>query len=400
MKYLNASYIYKCLILSVVCLLCACDPCSTVANFDYRKADNSGTIITIGSEVSFTPDENDGLGYSWDFGQGNFSNSEKPTHTFWAAGNRRVTLTLLMEDGDCLEAVASENIVVETLEGTTSSFMMTGQNVSFYLIEEGEESEVVAAELEKDPYDAVIDTFETTGKTNSEKSYIFYTEKDENWVYRYDFETRESMTINENSSNPEYIDTDHKNNHVYWTGYYYDQIEGIYTAKIYRTDIDGNDLVVEQIYATQATEFSGLAIDDKEGILYFSDQYGIYKINLSDFASGTTTTNITAIYASPNAGITAIHFDEVKNRMYYVENLGEHQIAYLALDTEEINILGNAYNSLPVEAISVNNNENKIYWINQDAQTVERGSLEGFETYETAWILDVTNPRILELSEH
>mgnify|MGYP006252319065 FL=1 len=104
--------------------------------------------------------------------------------------------------------------------------------------------------------------------------------------------------------------------------------------------------------------------------------------------------------AAANGGVTAIHFDEEKNRIFYVEDFGEHFISYINLASGEINYVGQSYNPLPVEAIAVNNNENKVYWINQSAQTVEWGVLGTFETYETDWILEVTNPRILELAEH
>ena len=73
-------------------------------------------------------------------------------------------------------------------------------------------------------------------------------------------------------------------------------------------------------------------------------------------------------------------------------------ITYLL--TYEAYYLGEIFSELPILAISVNNNENKFYWINQQTQTVERTDLGDFYEYETDWITEVTNPRVLLLSEH
>ena len=371
----------------------ACDPCEYAADFNYEKVDNSATNITIGDQVTFLPDEKLAMNYSWDFGQGSFSNQMNPKHTFWSAGRHIVTLTLLLENSDCSNATSNKTVVIETLEGTTSSFMMTGKNVNFYLIGKGEETEAEVAELDVEPFDAIIDTFETIGKTNAEKVYLYYTDNEARKVYRYSFEDRMSEIIHNSILKPEYIITDHNNNYIYWTAY--DNSGEFPNTYIYRSNLDGTESVKYWVSGTEAT---GLEINVASGLLYFSDLYSIRSIPLSYFNGVDVTFDY--VMAAANGGVTAIHFDEEKNRIFYVEDFGEHFISYINLASGEINYVGQSYNPLPVEAIAVNNNENKVYWINQSAQTVEWGVLGTFETYETDWILEVTNPRILELAEH
>lgn len=60
-------------------------------------------------EVTFTNNSQNGLTYAWDFGDGNTSSDENPTHTYTTAGEYEVSLTV---SNDCGFAVASQTVTI------------------------------------------------------------------------------------------------------------------------------------------------------------------------------------------------------------------------------------------------------------------------------------------------
>mgnify|MGYP003982425025 CR=1 FL=1 len=71
------------------------------ANFTYQVAELS---------VSFTYAGTDAESYSWDFGDGNSSTVQNPSHTYGAGGTYTVVLTATKGDGDDEE---SQDVLVE-----------------------------------------------------------------------------------------------------------------------------------------------------------------------------------------------------------------------------------------------------------------------------------------------
>ncbi len=73
--------------------------------------DATFTFNDQGLEVSFTPNANGLTSYSWDFGDGNDSGLENPTHTYAAEGTYTVTLTTVSADG-CTDASTTSIVVL------------------------------------------------------------------------------------------------------------------------------------------------------------------------------------------------------------------------------------------------------------------------------------------------
>ena len=68
-----------------------------------------------GRTVAFENNSNDAISYLWDFGDGNTSTEENPTHTYDADGQYTVVLTGTNADGDTKEAEKTVNIDTATL---------------------------------------------------------------------------------------------------------------------------------------------------------------------------------------------------------------------------------------------------------------------------------------------
>ncbi|UCD13590.1 MAG: PKD domain-containing protein [Thermoplasmatales archaeon] len=85
------------------------------AAFDYTPMVN----ITTATEITFTDNSTVGdaniTTWAWDFGDGDTSNVTNPTHTYAAAGNYTVTLTVTDENE---ETDTTEEIVIEVTEAT------------------------------------------------------------------------------------------------------------------------------------------------------------------------------------------------------------------------------------------------------------------------------------------
>jgi len=66
-----------------------------VANFSSDR-----TIVETGEAVTFTNSSEDGVSYSWDFGDDETSDEENPNHTYTTRGTFTVTLTTTSSTGD------------------------------------------------------------------------------------------------------------------------------------------------------------------------------------------------------------------------------------------------------------------------------------------------------------
>jgi len=92
------------------------------ANFTYQVAELS---------VSFTYAGTDAESYSWDFGDGNSSTVQNPSHTYGAGGTYTVVLTATNEDGDDEE---SQDVLVEASTAEAPQLSFGDADGAFYSI--------------------------------------------------------------------------------------------------------------------------------------------------------------------------------------------------------------------------------------------------------------------------
>ena len=103
------------------------DPADVVATFQYEiSAENW-------AEVAFTNYSQNASSYAWDFGDGNTSTDENPTHTYAAGGTYEVTLTATGAAGS-----ASRSETINIVDPNTAGQFLSGtEGKTWYLEREG-----------------------------------------------------------------------------------------------------------------------------------------------------------------------------------------------------------------------------------------------------------------------
>ncbi|WP_420573924.1 M14 family zinc carboxypeptidase [Kordia sp.] len=78
-------------------------------------------------EVTFTNTSTNATSYSWDFGDGNMSTDENPTHTYVVSGNYTVTLTAT--NAACGDNITSEMVNVTVIPLSVTDELLTNVNI-------------------------------------------------------------------------------------------------------------------------------------------------------------------------------------------------------------------------------------------------------------------------------
>ncbi|MDG1477426.1 MAG: DUF4886 domain-containing protein [Vicingaceae bacterium] len=89
-----------------------------IANFNY----------TGGNPINFTNNSTNGTSYLWEFGDGNTSTSQNPTHTYTSNGNYNVELTTYAND-TCFSDITSQTI---NISATSIKDFNSNKNLTIY----------------------------------------------------------------------------------------------------------------------------------------------------------------------------------------------------------------------------------------------------------------------------
>ena len=114
----------KILILSLICVLsmflCGCSSLrNPIASFSMDISEGPAPLTVQFTDKSYDPDETPILSWYWDFGDGNTSTEQNPSHTFIKEGIYRVKLTVqnTIDETDTIE----KNVIVTSGDSINSS---------------------------------------------------------------------------------------------------------------------------------------------------------------------------------------------------------------------------------------------------------------------------------------
>ena len=131
-KISSTSFIYRGSLFLLVTLLMAVMACTEdVPNASPQISFMVSENPLVNQEVTFTNTSTKGSSFEWDFGDGNISTLENPTHVYLEAG--RFTVTLIVFDGS-KEDTFSQSISVLSLP-TASFSVPEGTNYSIFPVE-------------------------------------------------------------------------------------------------------------------------------------------------------------------------------------------------------------------------------------------------------------------------
>jgi PKD repeat protein len=122
-------YIYHLVFLFTLGLFTSCN--KTTISSPEASFDNSPyNDIKAGMKITFTNTSKNATEYLWDFGDGNSSNTENPTHTYLKSGSYNVLLTAKNASSSDIETITiavDEHILVGTWHGNTTMLDMNNE---------------------------------------------------------------------------------------------------------------------------------------------------------------------------------------------------------------------------------------------------------------------------------
>lgn len=89
----------------------------------------SATTVNTGIAVNFTNNSTGGTSYSWDFGDGNNSTDQNPSHSYTSAGTYTVVLTVTNAAG-CTSTFSEDIIVEDVIDNVEEAWL--SDKVSLY----------------------------------------------------------------------------------------------------------------------------------------------------------------------------------------------------------------------------------------------------------------------------
>ncbi len=321
-------------------------PASTVANFEY-ESDNEFFAPTT---ISFTNTSIEATSYEWDFGNGETSTGKDPSAFYEEPGSYTVTLTAA---GNTTDTKTEDILIKDPNAGKSRTLYFAerannGTGKVHYIKLDGETPVVQDFSwggLEK-PYGIAIDYENeklfvgdySTGiiikcdldgenneiilnvNDNPEIDYpvgMIYTEGKLYWAIEGGLMRANAdgsgiefaFQLNDVPEMPIGLAYDEENGKLYFTNDKYD-----YSGGVYRCNLDGSEmeLLVPEI------DGGGIAIDLKEGKIYFSDWFdGLYMANLD----GSDLTLINPDLGGESTFVWGMALDEDAGHLYVADKI-------------------------------------------------------------------------------
>lgn len=331
-------------------------PASTVPNFSYT-IDNEGfaPATVVFTNESIVPEIAGSVTYTWNFGDGNSSAEENPTHVYEEAGAYTASLVAVTSSSLEIKEESKTILVKDPNETGTTVYFTDGNAVYTALASELIETPIftmLAGVSLQSSYGMTVDTL-------NNKLYI--SDSGANSIYRCDLDGGNFIIFRSGVDSPSGVAIDYQENELYW-----DTSNGIQ-----KTSIDVEDQSHQEDVATgQPNDPDGIGIDQVNRTIYWVNYNGgLWRKNLD--GTGETELN-----ASVEGGSVIV----INDRIYYDEYVGSGDIRLKSADLNGGDVTTLATNiSRVVYGLAYEAATDKIYWGDRNEGTIMRSNLDGSE---------------------
>jgi PKD repeat protein len=342
-------------------------PASTVPLFSYTL-DNDGfapSTATFTNE-SIVPEPAGVPTYSWNFGDGETSTEDSPTHLFSGSGVYSVKLVVKMSISQEIKELTKE-ILIKNSNATGIPVFFTDGSIVYtgFLNEDPPVFSALAIGPFQDSYGLAIDTVH---------SKLYVSDFDAKKIYQCDPDGKNLIVFRSGLLGPDGLAIDYAANRLYW-----DTDDGIQRADISNSDVNQK----EDFVTGQSNDPEGVSIDPVNSKLYWINYNGgLWMKNLNG-------TGETEIIPAIEGGSTLA----VGNKLYF-----DQWVATGDIHLKSSNLNGTGISTITtgiskvVFGIGYDSENNKIYWGDRSVGKIMRGDLDG-SNIETWYQKTGSSPR-------
>lgn len=344
-------------------------PASTVPKFSYT-IDNDGfaPATVVFTNESIVPENAGSATFTWNFGDGNSSIEENPTHVYEESGAFTVNLVAVTSSSLEIKEISKTIVVKDPNETGTAVYFTDGSAVYTALASELIETPIftmLAGVSLQGSYGMIVDTV-------NNKLYI--SDSGANAIYRSDLDGANFVIFRSGLDTPNGLDIDYQEGELYW-----DTSSGIQKGSL---DVEDQSQRID-VVTGQSNDPDGLAIDQENRTLYWVNYNGgLWKKNLD----GTGETELNPVVEGGSIIV-------VNDRIYYDEYVASGDIRLKSADLNGGDVTTVATNiSRVVYGLGYEAASNKIYWGDRNTGTIMRANLDGSEA-EAWYIQPSSSPR-------
>lgn len=330
---------------------------STISNMEIKVTSASG--FTVADEdnlmatipVQFTNTSLGATSYTWSFGDAESSTSTEENPTFVYQSDGTFTVTLTTDGAGGSNTFTKEVTIAMQPEAPAEIYFMDNSNdyiKKLILNGSGTVSDVLslAGRLGVGiAYDA----------TNDKIYFSDFDTPDHGNIWRMNRDGSDIEVIVENITDPYAVALDVAGNKVYW---------GDDAGNISRANLDGSEVEIGILEVEDAT-FTGIALDLKNGKLYAYDleNENLHRANLDGSNESVVIEDIFGYAVAVDSENGKVYFED--RRVLYRANLDGSAIE--TVDEKATRIYG----------ISIDSEDNKIYWGGRDSGEISSADLDG-----------------------
>jgi PKD repeat protein len=342
-------------------------PASTVPLYSYT-IDNDGfapATVTF-TNVSIVPEPAGIPAYEWDFGDGQTSTLESPTHVYSGPGVYSVRLVVKMSVSGEIKEIAKD-IIIKNQSATGIPVFFTDGSIVYtgYLNSDPPVFSALSIGPFQDSYGLAVDTVH---------SKLYISDFDAKKIFQCDLDGKNLIVFRSGLLGPDGLAIDYAANKLYW-----DTDDGIQRADISNSDVNQK----EDFVTGQTNDPEGVSVDPLNSKLYWINYNGgVWRKNLNG-------TGETEIIPAIEGGSTLV----VGNKLYFDQWVatGDIQLKSSNLDGTGIGTITTGISKV-VFGIGYDYENHKIYWGDRSAGKIMRGDPDG-SNIETWYTKTGSSPR-------